>query len=124
MANNCANYIKVAGIDHDVELFLSKFNNELDWLVDLHIDKEENTISFTTKWFPEIARVKDMATGGTLYLQYFYDELSSYIYGVAIMEPEGECRIIELTEKEVKQYTDEQEDNDYEGLDQLLKSKI
>lgn len=124
MANNCVNHIEVEGLDSDVELFMDKFNDELDWLDDLYINREQKTISFLTKWSPEIEEVKDMAAGGTLYINYFYDELGSDLYGVAIIGPEGEFRQIELSEDEVKKHVEEVEDIDYEGLDQLLRSKI
>lgn len=124
MANNCANYIEVEGIDSDVELFMDKFNDELDWLDDLCIDREHKTIFFLTKWSPNIEDVKDMAAGGTLYVNYFYQELSSDVFGVAIISPEGEYRQVDLSEEEIDKYVNAVGDIDYEGLEQLLRSKI
>lgn len=124
MANNCVNYIEVEGLDSDVELFMDKFNDELDWLDDLYISREQKTISFLTKWSPEIEEVKDMAAGGTLYINYFYQELSSDVFGVAIIGPEGEYRQVDLSEAEIDKYVNATGDIDYEGLEQLLRSKI
>lgn len=124
MANNCANYIEVEGLDSDVQLFMDKFNDELDWLDDLYISREQKTISFLTKWSPKIEEVKDMAAGGTLYINYFYQELSSDVFGVAIIGPEGEYRQVDLSEAEIDKYVNATGDIDYEGLEQLLRSKI
>jgi len=124
MANNCANYIDVEGIDSDVELFMDKFNDELEWLDDLYIDKEHKTISFITKWSPEIEEVKAMAAGGTLYINYFYEELGSDVYGVAIIGPEGECREVDLSNEEIRRFTSMDDDNKYELMDDYLRSKI
>lgn len=124
MANICSNFIIVEGLDSDVELFLEKFNEEIEWLDSLVINKEHSSVGFNTAWGPKIEEVKEMAKGGTLFIDYFYEELGSDVYGVTLIKPEGEIEEIDLSTEEIRRFTDMEDDDKYEQMEDYLRSKI